>query len=263
MSVAARVTFLGSGTSSGVPMIGCTCAVCRSTHPRDQRLRPSIYIEVSTGARILVDTTPDLRQQALRVGMTRVDTVLFTHAHADHVLGLDDLRRFNFMQGGAIPCYADRRTWESLRRTFYYVFDGLPREGGGIPKLDAREVDGPFSVAGVSVVPVPLLHGKMPILGYRFGSFAYLTDCSAIPDESWPLIAGVETLVIDALRDKPHPTHFTIAEAIAAIERVGPRRAFLTHMTHDLGYEETMARLPAGVELSYDGLVLDVDVDAA
>jgi phosphoribosyl 1,2-cyclic phosphate phosphodiesterase len=257
------MTFLGTGTSSGVPMIGCACAVCRSTDPRDKRLRPSIYLDVPGRAGILVDTTPDLRQQALTHGLARIDAVLFTHSHADHILGLDEIRRFNFMQGAAIPCYATSDVWESIRRTFHYVFDGIPRQGGGIPKIDAHDISGPFTVAGLAVVPVPLLHGRMPILGFRFGDLAYLTDCSAIPDESWPLVAGVETLVIDALRDRKHATHFTVAEAVEAIARVGPRRAYLTHMSHDLGHVQTNARLPQGVELAYDGLSLDVHVDAS
>lgn len=244
-------------------MIGCTCAVCRSTDPRDRRLRPSIHVEVQGRASILVDTSPDLRQQALAYGVARVDAVLFTHSHADHILGLDEIRRFNFMQDGPIPCYATATAWASIRRTFYYIFDGAPREGGGIPRIDAHEIDGPFTVAGVRVVPVPLWHGRLPILGFRFGDFAYLTDCSAIPDDSWPLVAGVETLVIDALRDKKHPTHFTVAEAIGAIARISPRRAYLTHMAHELGHADTNARLPAGVELAYDGLVLDASVDAS
>jgi len=238
------VTFLGSGTSHGVPMIGCDCVVCTSSDPRDSRLRPSIYLEVPDRAQILVDTTPDLRQQALRHRVRRIDAVLFTHSHADHILGLDEIRRFNTIQGASIPCYANRTAWDILKRSFYYAFDGVARLGGG-----------------VRVVPVPLWHGTMPILGYRFGTFAYLTDCSGIPEESWPLIAGVQTLVISALRDEPHPTHFTVAEALEAIAKVGPRRAYLTHMNHDLGHEATNARLPAGVELAYDGLVLDVVVD--
>jgi phosphoribosyl 1,2-cyclic phosphate phosphodiesterase len=256
------MTFLGTGTSSGVPMIGCTCAVCRSADPRDKRLRPSIYLDVPGRAGILVDTTPDLRQQALTHGLARLDAVLFTHSHADHILGLDEIRRFNFMHGAAIPCYATSDVWQSIRRTFYYVFDGIPRQGGGIPKIDAREISGPFTAAGIEIVPVPLLHGQMPILGFRFGDLAYLTDCSAIPDESWPLVAGVETLVIDALRDKKHATHFTVAEAVGAIARIAPKRAYLTHMSHDLGHAETNARLPEGVELAYDGLSLDVRIDA-
>ena len=257
----ARVTFLGSGTSHGVPMIGCSCPVCRSGDPRDARLRPSIYVDVPGRARLLVDTTPDLRQQALRYGVTRIDAVLFTHSHADHILGLDDMRRFNTLQGGAIPCYANRTAWDILKRTFYYAFDGLPRLGGGVPQVEELEAAGPFSVGGVRVVPVPVWHGEMPILGFRFGSFAYVTDCSRIPDESWPLLDGVETLVLGALRDEPHPTHFTVAEALEVIRRAGPRTAYLTHMNHDLGHAATNARLPAGVELAYDGLVLDVVVD--
>ena len=244
-------------------MIGCTCAVCRSADPRDRRLRPSIFLDVPGRAGVLVDTTPDLRQQALAHGLSRLDAVLFTHSHADHILGLDEIRRFNFMQGGAIPCYATADVWESIRRTFYYVFDGIPRQGGGIPKIDAHEITGPFDVAGIHVVPVPLLHGRMPILGFRFGDLAYLTDCSAIPDQSWPLVAGVETLIIDALRDKKHATHFTVEEALDAIARIAPTRAYLTHMSHDLGHAETNARLPRGVELAYDGLSLDARVDAS
>jgi phosphoribosyl 1,2-cyclic phosphate phosphodiesterase len=263
MSVPARVTFLGTGTSHGVPMIGCGCATCRSTDPRDRRLRPSIYLEVAGGGRILVDSATDLRQQALASGLTRVDAVLYTHAHADHILGLDELRRFNMIQGTTIPCYADAPTWDALRRTFFYVFDGIARQGGGVPQLEPREIDGPFDAAGVRVRPIPLLHGRLPILGFRFGTFAYLTDCNGIPDASWPLLDGVDTLVVDALRDKPHPTHFTVDEALAAVARIAPRRAFFTHMAHDLPHAATCARLPRGVELAYDGLTVDVDVDAA
>jgi phosphoribosyl 1,2-cyclic phosphate phosphodiesterase len=258
-----KVTFLGTGTSAGVPMIACTCAVCRSTHPRDTRLRPSIFVDVPGRAQILVDTTPDLRQQALTHGIAHVDAVLFTHSHADHILGLDEIRRFNMVQQAPMPCYATPSTWQSIRQTFSYAFDGEPRLGGGVPRVEAHDIDGPFVVKGVHVVPVPLWHGRMPVLGFRFGTFAYLTDCNAIPDESWALVAGVDTLVLDALRDKPHTTHFTVAEALDAVSRLRPRRAFFTHMTHDLGYEETSARLPAGVELAYDGLVLDFEADVS
>jgi phosphoribosyl 1,2-cyclic phosphate phosphodiesterase len=262
MRVPARVTFLGSGTSHGVPVIGCECAVCRSTDPHDNRLRPSIFIEVPGRANLLVDTTPDFRQQALRSRIRRIDAVLFTHAHADHILGFDELRRFNMLQGGPIPCFANGFCLDILKRTFYYVFDGLPRLGGGIPQVDVHEVGvDPFVAAGVRIVPVPLWHGRMPILGFRLGNFAYLTDCNRIPDESWPLLTGIETLVIDALRDEPHTTHFTVAEALEAIGRMAPRRAYLTHMTHDLGHADTSARLPGGVDLAYDGLILDVGVD--
>jgi phosphoribosyl 1,2-cyclic phosphate phosphodiesterase len=259
-SVPARVVFLGTGTSHGVPMIGCTCAVCRSTDPRDKRLRPSIYLDVPTHAQLLVDTGPDLRQQALVHEVTRIDAVLFTHGHADHILGLDELRRFNAIQRGKIPCYANALTWATIRQAFSYIFDGAVRLGGGIPELDTHEISGPFTVGGVQIVPVPVWHGVMPVLGFRFGSFAYLTDCNRLDDSAWALVEGVETLVIDALRDRPHSTHFSLSEALDVIARIKPRRAFTTHMTHDLGHAATSARLPAGVELAYDGLVLDVSV---
>ena len=262
MSVPGRVTFLGTGTSQGVPVIACECAVCRSSDPRDKRLRPSIHLDVPGRASLIVDTTPDFRQQALTHGIRRLDAVLFTHAHADHILGFDDLRAFNMKQGESIPCYANGFCLDILRRTFYYAFDGLPRLGGGVPQVIAHEVAvEPFTVKGIRIIPVPLWHGRMPILGFRFGTFAYLTDCNRIPDESWPLVAGVDTLVIDGLRDEPHTTHFTVTEAVEAIARIAPRRAFLTHMTHDLGYADTNARLPAGIELAYDGLTLDVGVE--
>jgi phosphoribosyl 1,2-cyclic phosphate phosphodiesterase len=257
----ARVTFLGTGTSHGVPMIGCECAVCRSADPRDSRLRPSIFVDVPGAARILVDTGTDLRQQALTYGITRVDAILFTHGHADHVMGLDEVRRFNMLRGGPIPCFASPGTWETLKKSFYYVFDGLPRLGGGIPQLTAHEIAGPFVVDGVRVVPIPLWHGRMPILGFRFGRFAYLTDCNAIADEGWALLEGLDTLVLDALRYKPHTTHFTVDEAIAAAQRIGARQTFFTHMTHDICHAELSPRLPAGMQLAYDGLVLDVAVD--
>jgi phosphoribosyl 1,2-cyclic phosphate phosphodiesterase len=261
--IQARVTFLGTGTSSGVPVIACECAVCRSTDPRDTRLRPSIYVDVPGRARILVDTSSDLRQQALAHQITRVDAVLITHSHADHVLGLDEIRRFNHVQGAPIPFYANAEAWETIRKTFFYVFDHEPRLGGGVPRIDCHDVDGPFTVAGVRVIPVPLWHGRLPILGFRFGSFAYLTDCNRIPDESWPLLQNLDTLVLDALRDKPHSTHFSLSEAVEAARAIGARRTFFTHMAHDLGHAETNARLPAGVQLAYDGLVLDIEVDAA
>jgi phosphoribosyl 1,2-cyclic phosphate phosphodiesterase len=242
-------------------MIGCACEVCRSTDPRDKRLRPSIHIDVSGHASIVIDTTPDFRQQALTAGIDHLDAVLFTHSHADHILGLDDIRRFNWIQGGPIACYAAADTWESIRQTFHYAFDGQPRKGGGIPKIDRQEIAGPFLVKDVRVVPVPLWHGDAPILGFRFGSFAYLTDCNRLDEAAWDLVAGVETLVIDALRDKPHTTHFTVNEALDVVARITPQRAYMTHMSHDLGHAVTSARLPAGVELAYDGLVLDVSVD--
>ena len=242
-------------------MIGCDCSVCTSSDPKDTRLRPSIYVEVEGHASLIVDTTPDFRQQALRHRIRRIDAVLFTHSHADHILGFDEIRRFNTMQGGLIRAYGNHQAWDVLKRTFYYAFDGLPRLGGGVPQVIDFEVAEAFDVEGVAIVPVPVWHGELPVLGFRMGRFAYVTDCNRIPDESWPLLDGLDTLILGALRDEPHPTHFTVAEALEAIARIAPRRAYLTHMTHELGHSATNARLPEGVELAYDGLVLDVTVD--
>jgi phosphoribosyl 1,2-cyclic phosphate phosphodiesterase len=258
----ARVTVLGSGTSHGVPMIGCTCAVCASTDPRDRRTRPSIYVEVENGPRLLVDTSTDLRAQALANGVTRVDAILFTHSHADHVMGLDDSRRFSQMQKQSIPCFADRRTLESLKKTFYYAFDPATEKGGGLPQIDLHEITGRFSAAGVAVQPIPLMHGSRPIIGFRFGDFAYLTDTNHLPDEAWPLLDGVKTVILDALRHRPHPTHFTVAEALDVLARLKPSRSYLTHICHDLPHVATNQSLPAGVELAYDGLTFDIEADA-
>ena len=252
-----NVIFLGTGTSHGVPMIGCDCDVCRSTDPRDTRLRPSIFVQTA-GASVLVDAGPDLRTQALRHRIRRVDAILFTHGHADHILGIDDVRRFNALMKDTMPCYGDARTLSDIRKTFHYVFDSATRKGGGIPTLDLRELDGPVRIGDLTAVPVPLLHGEQPILGFRFDRFAYLTDCSAIPEASWPLLEGLDVVVIDALREQPHPTHFSLGQAIEAGRRIAARRTLFTHMCHHLAHEATDARLPAGMSLAYDGLTLNL-----
>lgn len=256
-------------------MIGCECAVCRSTDPRDRRSRPSVLIDLRPDqpfelrpdratspahARfILIDTSSDLRAQALTHGIRRVDAILFTHSHADHIFGLDEVRRFNHLQKEAIPCYADASTARDLRRTFAYIFDNSELPGGGIPQIRLSQIAGPFTLGDAEIMPVPLLHGSREILGFRLGTFAYLTDCNAIPDRSWPLLEGVETLVLDALREKKHPTHFNLEEATAAAARIGAERTYFTHISHDLSHERTCARLPPGVELAYDGLILTVE----
>ncbi|HWI16809.1 MAG TPA: MBL fold metallo-hydrolase [Vicinamibacterales bacterium] len=255
----ARVTVLGSGTSHGVPMIGCSCDVCHSADPRDRRMRSSIYVDVDAGPKVLVDTSTDFRQQALTHGLRRVDAILFTHSHADHVMGLDDSRRFSQMQKGAIPCYADALTVDALRKQFYYVFDPAPEMGGGLPQIELNVVNGPFSVSGLAVQPVPLMHGKRQILGFRFGDFAYLTDTNHLPEPAWPLLAGVKTLILDALRHRPHPTHFTVAEALTVVERLAPQQTYLTHICHDLPHVATNESLPMGVELAFDGLTFEID----
>jgi phosphoribosyl 1,2-cyclic phosphate phosphodiesterase len=252
-----KLTFLGTGTSTGVPVPTCGCEVCRSEDPRDRRLRPSAWLEWS-GASLLIDTATDLREQALRHAIRRVDAVLYTHAHADHVLGLDDLRLYNWRQGAPVPVYGSPLTLEALGRTFWYVFEPDPSESTR-PAIERRKVDGPFELGGRTVIPVPVLHGSLPILGYRIGRLAYLTDVSRIPSNSYPLLEGLEVLVLNALRDRPHPTHFTIDQAVAEAQRIGAKRTVLTHLSHEAPHDAVSTRLPEGVELAYDGLTLDVD----
>jgi phosphoribosyl 1,2-cyclic phosphate phosphodiesterase len=251
-----RVTFLGTGTSHGVPSIGCECATCLSQDPHDNRLRPSIYLQ-SDRAAVLVDAGPDLRQQALRHRITRVDAIVFTHGHADHIMGIDDVRRFNALMKGAMPCYGAPATLDDIRRTFGYVFAPDAPKGGGIPLLELRPIAGPFFVGDLELRPVPILHGHKPILGFRVGAFAYLTDCNALADEAWPLLQGLDVLVLDALRERRHPTHFSLDEAVETARHIGARRTYFTHMCHDLAHEATNARLPANMRLAHDGLVLD------
>ncbi len=250
-----RVTFLGTGTSIGVPVITCNCRVCRSDDPRDNRTRPSILMEWD-GHAVLVDTSPDFRQQALRHCMQRLDAVLFTHRHADHILGLDDIRLFNWRQKMAMPAYGSKATLDALRRTFWYVFEES-QKGGGKPAMNLNPVTGPFDLLGREIIPVPVLHGEMEIYGYRIGNFAYLTDVSQVPDHSMALLQGVDVAVVSALRPTPHSTHQSVEQAVQLSRKIGASRTFFTHMCHDILHAETDEELPEGIALAYDGLVLD------
>ena len=250
--------FLGTGTSHGVPMIGCDCPVCRSEDSRDKRLRPSIVVQLDDGRQVLVDTTPDLRTQALANNLRRVDALLYTHAHADHVFGLDEIRRFNALSRSSMPIFADPPTAADVRRIFSYAFDPDAPRGGGVPDLRLWTLGGPFCIGPQEIVPVPIWHGSRPILGYRFGGFAYLTDCSGIPESSMDLLQGLDVLVLDALRRRAHPTHFNLDQAVAMAQRLQARQTYFTHITHDLGHAETCASLPEGIALAYDGLNIPI-----
>ncbi|HUX52460.1 MAG TPA: MBL fold metallo-hydrolase [Spirochaetia bacterium] len=259
-----RVTFLGTGTSNGVPVVGCSCRVCRSENPHNHRMRSSILIE-SGGTTIVVDTTPEFRLQALRAQITHLDAVLLTHAHADHIHGLDDIRPFSYH--APVPLYCNRRTLSETRERFPYIFESVSH-GGGKPRIDLHELNGaPFTIGDVECTPIEILHGKMPILGYRFGSFAYITDCSTLPAKAAAGLRGLELLVINALRYEPHPTHLSVDEAVQIISDLSPRKAFLTHLCHDVEHEQLAGdledRLARGeirvpVRPAYDGLSVEL-----
>lgn len=258
-----KVTVLGSGTSMGVPTLGCPCRVCSSNDPRDKRLRPSVLISRG-GHNVVIDTTPDFRQQALRVRLDRLDAILLTHGHADHILGFDDIRPFNIRQRSALPVYSNEETFRIIRRVFAYVFDDKPTLST-VPSVTLNTIDSPRQFLGVPFIPVPLLHGNMEVLGFRFGRAAYLTDFSRIPDSSMALLQCLDELILDALRDIPHPMHQTVEQALAIIQELKPRRAWFTHIAHDLPHAETNKRLISmgfpHVQLAYDGLEFDVQVD--
>jgi phosphoribosyl 1,2-cyclic phosphate phosphodiesterase len=250
------VTVLGTGTSHGVPMIGCECAVCTSDDPRDKRTRTSVHVAYEDGYSILVDVSPEVRVQCLANGIKRADAVLLTHHHADHIAGMDDLRRFNWIQNSEVPVYGQPETLEVVRRMFAYAFDANPAHRSSRPAISLHPIDGPFELGGHRIVPVPLLHGEMPVLGFRFGPFAYCTDVSRIPEGSVPLLAELEVLILAGLRYRPHPMHFNIEQATAWARRIGARATYLTHLTHDISHAKTSAELPDGVGLAYDGQVL-------
>lgn len=256
------VTVLGSGTSMGVPTIGCDCAVCRSKDPHDRRTRPSVMIEWDSH-RILIDSGPDFREQAIREGITRLDAVLYTHGHADHILGLDDLRPLTYARvtgGGRLPLYARRETAAVVQSVFKYVFDD-DYKYGGIAQVELHEISGPFQLLDVRVIPVPVIHGDAEIIGYRIGGLGYLTDFSAVPDASIELLQGVQVVILDALRHQPHPTHSTVENSLRVAKRIGAAQTYFTHISHDLAHEATNQTLPPGVRLAYDGLRVEFDLE--
>ncbi|HEY3989922.1 MAG TPA: MBL fold metallo-hydrolase [Acidobacteriaceae bacterium] len=250
----------------GVPTLGCTCRVCTSSDPRDQRLRPSVAIEwqqdapEATSHRVVIDTGPDFRQQALRFGIHNIDAVFYTHAHADHILGLDDLRPLSFShRDHKMPLYADAPTAEVLERVFSYTFSAnatYPTRA----RVELRRLDGPVDIAGVTFTPVPLLHGHLEVTGYRFGNAAYLTDMSSVPETSLALLNGIEVAVLDALRPQPHPSHANIADATAWAHKIGARSSWFTHMSHEVMHAETDGQLPPSIRLAYDGLRIPIEL---
>lgn len=253
------LTILGSGTSTGVPVMGCGCTICRSAAPRNQRSRCSALLQWSN-RNVLVDTSTDFRLQGLREGLARVDAVLFTHTHADHIHGIDDLRTLRPTIGSEIPAFGSPRSVDTLKRVFSYIFNG-EEEPGYRPRLSLHEIDAPFPLFGRTVVPVPLKHGAGDALGYRVGPLAYLTDCSAVPAESMPLLDGLEVLVVDALRFTEHEKHFNIAGAIDLARKLQVPRTLLTHLGHDVDHESHSADLPPGIEFAYDGQKVALTLD--
>ena len=250
-----QLVFLGTGTSIGVPVIGCGCDTCTSPDPRNNRLRCGLVLGLPEG-NLLVDTPPDVRTQLLREKIGIIHATLFTHDHADHVFGLDDLRLFPYYLGHPMPIYCEEQVEDRIRKSFDYAFTEEARHyGGGVPQINFTRIgDEPFEILGARVVPIPLVHGRFRVLGYRFGNVAYCTDTNCIPPASWPLLEGLDVLVLDALRHKPHPTHFSLAEAVDVAQRVRARRTLFTHMSHDLEHAATCVSLPEGMELAYDGL---------
>jgi phosphoribosyl 1,2-cyclic phosphate phosphodiesterase len=253
---------LGSGTSSGVPTIGCSCEVCQSNDPRDKRLRPSILVRYG-GRNVVIDTSPDFRAQVLRAKLERLDAILYTHAHADHILGLDDIRPFNYRQKAPTPIYGMPETLEAIQRVFRYAFAEEPTQSS-VPKMDLHALDGaPFELFGLEFAPVRLCHGQGTAVGFRFGRVAYLTDHSDIPEESREKLYGLDVLFLDALRKRPHPTHTTVEQALRWVEEFKPKRAFFTHMCHEVAHAATEAGFPEHVRLAYDGLEIEVPAETS
>ncbi len=250
-----EITLLGTGTSNGIPVIGCDCAVCTSADPRDRRTRTSALVRLGDN-NLLIDTSTELRAQALANRVRRVDAVLMTHAHADHTGGFDDLRRFNELQEQHLPVYANSQTSSMLRERYAYTFTDMFPFYGGKPDLILHEIDGPFDLFGHEIIPVPVLHGRLPVTGFRFGDLAYVTDAKEIPDSSLDLLHDLDVLVLNGLRERSHPTHLSFSEAVEVVQAVRPCRAYLVHLSHETSHANAETLLPGGVEVAWDGLVI-------
>ncbi len=251
-----KIIFLGTGTSHGIPKIACECPVCTSQNPKNNRTRSSVYIE-SGDKHILIDTTTDFRFQAIREKIKRVDCVLYTHAHADHINGLDDIRVFNEIQNDRIELYGSEKIMQYIRSKFDYCFDP-PQIGGGIPSVNTNVIEDEITIGNMSVQPIPIFHGELEIYGYRINDFAYITDCSFIPQKSYEKLNNLEVLVLNALRYKPHSTHFSLSESIKEAQKIGAKKTYFVHMCHDIEHEEVNKQFPPSIELAYDGLELEI-----
>lgn len=252
-----NVIFLGTGTSHGVPMIACPCPVCASADPRDRRTRPSLALQYDTRC-VLIDTSPDIRSQCIGNNICRIDAILYTHHHADHIVGLDDVRRFNAIAKAPIPCYASADCLRRIKKMFGYAFADDPDYPSAKPQLTAHPVHEPFDLFGKTTTPVPLLHGRHTILGFRFDNCAYCTDCNHIPDPSLQLLRNLDVLILDGLRRRPHPTHFNLDQAIQAAHRIAAKQTYFTHIAHELPHRRTNAHLPPNMALAYDGLTIEL-----
>lgn len=252
-----KITFLGTGTSQGIPVIGCECPVCLSTNPKDKRLRTSVHIKVN-GISLVIDTGPDFRQQILRENIKQLDAVIFTHQHKDHVAGLDDVRSFNFKQQKPMPVYANKATIEVIKREFYYAFE--KNKYPGVPQIDLHEIDHRnFDIHNVTILPIKVYHHQLPVLGFRIQNFTYITDANFIPEKELEKIEGTEVLVLNALQKEEHISHFTLKQAVELSEKLQPKQTYLIHMSHNLGFhDEVMNELPENVQLAYDGLKVEL-----
>jgi phosphoribosyl 1,2-cyclic phosphate phosphodiesterase len=261
-----KVTLLGTGTSQGIPVIGCPCATCHSTNPKDKRLRVSAYIEIpgygingSDTLKLLIDTSSDFRQQMLSNSFDDVDVVLFTHHHIDHIGGMDDLRQINQQKKKKIDIYGNKLTLDEIKTTFRYVLDERLQKHNSVPLLNFNYVDlNPFKINGLEIIPIEFYHGNLPIYGYRIGNFAYITDASMIPESEFAKLQNLDVLVLNALRHRPHPTHFNLEQAVEVAKRLNPKQTYFTHITHDMAHEETNKTLPPEIQLGYDGLSFEL-----